>query len=225
MKICELRLLDNFTVQSQFANDEIVNIRELSREPLVMYTVMMPPKKQSIGLLTMLQTPEGERLAVVHIRGNHNPETGRPESFAGCAQVTVHGGAHADEGLLTALGREVDEEFREMLREAGIDHLPERLSARSLATTSRLKLLTTGDNGHEQVRTLGYLIRDPIFLMTIQPLLKTGSLKLLREADLSRIRILDPKNARQQMNLSGEIAMFRDELEALRVAFRETFGV
>jgi hypothetical protein len=168
----------------------------------------------------MLRLKSGEKAALLHVRGSIDPETGKSESFAGATQVTVHGNAIGHEPLSAALHRESAEELGEMLLASGenmsVDeglllHLPEHL-----------QILSYRNSPAEKVVTLGGLIKNPEMIRRLWPMLQSGQLRLLRESQLPQVRTIGP-DYREKHIPAGVVAMFPDELEALKKAFSESF--
>ena len=190
-------------------------------------------RRRAIGVLCMVKDPESDECcALLQIRGKINDEKGGPESFPGAAQVTVHGGVESDERLRLALAREVREEVESVLAHLGIDDVPDAYAPKSLVSRRiTLHRLTTLTNAKKQMATMGCVIDDPnLFRLLIESLpasknlpLDHPSFRVVREAELDQIKIIDPGDPIQKKEgfSNGELAMFGDELEAVRRAFQK----
>lgn len=182
--------------------------------------------RRSIGLLVLLDLPDRARGALLRIRDVRDPKTGDPQSFPGLAQVTVHGTVEPEEHLQHAILREASEELAEMFRAAGKEQ-PTSSMFRCLLRyfPRRLHALTRRDTPQERVVTLGCCLEEDDVMEHLRPLLEADQMRIVREKDLPRIRIVDPLDAVRRATLirTPQLAMFPDELEALKRAFRMPF--
>lgn len=156
---------------------------------------------KSASLIFMVKLPQtGELAAVCQFRGRINFEkNGAPESWAGGLQPMVHG---KREGLETPIGILQ----REAPQEIGVD-------LEALRKGAVIYLSTMNDVSH-------YAARVPFEdLATLRLHPSTGGLCFLRETDLDSVKNLRgfPKN---EMVPGGVLAMFPDDLQAVRDAFR-----
>lgn len=144
------------------------------------------------------------------------------QSFAGVAQVTIHGVAEGEERVHETIKREIAEELQEMLRESGERHDPDSIrNALGRHFPQQLHALARWDRGGERIITLGCLVDHVTAYEALQPLLRANQLKLVRRADLPRVRTVDPfdPSARVTPVPPEEIVMFPDEYEALQRVF------
>jgi len=184
-------------------------------------------RRRCVGLLLLLRLPDGTRAALLRMRGRTDPQTGKKESYAGVSQVTIHGAAAEGENLEHALQREVAEELAEMLRLSGIAYAIGDLHAAVIAHLPRnLTILARKETPEMTIITMGGLIEDRITIAALQPLLRSGQLRLIREADLVHVAVIDPEKDRERIEDApdGIVRMFPDEMDALKKAFSETFA-
>lgn len=169
-----------------------------------------------------MRLPDGEKGALLRVRGRRDPQTGGAQSFSGLTQVTIHGVAEAEEDLNDAIRRELGEELKEMLKAKGERHDADRIKTTLLRHfPRRLHALSRRDTGVERVITLGCIINQEEALQCIEPLLKTNQLRIVRSTDLPDVRTIDPyDSALRDVHISADdIAMFPDEYQALKRAF------
>jgi len=153
--------------------------------------------------------PEG-LMAVLQKRGKYNFEERKRESWPGGCQVTTHGKLQEEEDFKTALFREAAEE----LGEAAARLIRERAN-------ELVEVFHLSEKGKEVVTFA--LQFDFSFVQQIRLGPSTGGLQLVeknivyREAGgIQDLRFLDREDGARE---SKTIAMFPDELAALKVAF------
>ena len=175
-------------------------------------------KKKSVGLvlITKVPTEDGSEkfVAVLQRRGIWNfevPGTIKHESYPGCSQVTVHGGLEGNESFLDALNREVEEELGEDFG--------------NVFDTNLLELVHE-NNEKKEVYTYGAIVGiERIKRIRLAP--ESGGLDFIDETQLdgldAPIPIMDDTIKRVGCSPSVR-AMFPDEIEALREAFKFAKG-
>lgn len=169
-----------------------------------------------------MRLPDGEKGALLRVRGQRDPQTGGMQSFAGLTQVTIHGVAEGEEHIRDTFMREMSEELQEMLRTSDQPHDTHNIRTALLRHFPRqLHALARRDTGSERIITLGCLINEKTALGYLQPLLQARQLRIIRQSDLPRIRTINPSDPAQRdvIITPDDIAMFPDEYDALRRAF------
>lgn len=170
----------------------------------------MAEKKRSVGLIvTTTEDYEPEQVAVLQIRGLYNVEKGFPESWPGGCQVTVHGGCNPLEDDFVALYREIEEEFG--LEAACI--LREYMHP--LSTTK----IFTHEDEKKVVTTFAIRLPDLTFLKAVRLHASSGGIRIVNVEDIPNIQDLTKFDRREGVVDRRIIAMFPDELEALKKAF------
>ena len=170
--------------------------------------------KKSVGLIVMSKIPKAGKevlVAVLQRRGRFNTEKMAPESYPSCCQVTSHGKLFETEKLFEGLFREAREE------------LGQPFSGLVKANVSRgIQMLTHVADKEKEVTTFGVLV-PTVWLKAIQWGPDSGGADLIAQENLDDIvEIAD------EMKVTGPefihtLAMFPDEIEAVRKAF-EIFG-
>jgi len=181
--------------------------------------------KKSVGLVVMVMMPQKDgsevMKAVLQRRGRFNTEKMAPESYPGCCQVTTHGkleeGEDFDLGLANELGEELGQEFAttychgyhsEIVSEVKTTE-KEVITFGALMPLDALKTIRLGpDSGGLVYVTAEQMSKDNPDLVELVPGEK-GSV-------MDKMKIYGPVH-------TGTIAMFPDEIEAVRKAF-EVFG-
>ncbi len=170
--------------------------------------------KRSVGLVVMVRMPDqsasvGHRvMACLQRRGSFNHEKMAPENFPGCLQVTCHGKLEDREDFYDALVRELREELGGNFAE-------------DYVLGYHGQVLIETKTADKEVITFGTLvpidfIRD---LVRLDP--DTGGLVYLSALQVdSLVTITD---SMKQLGPNGLLAMFPDEIEAVKKGF-EIFG-
>lgn len=167
--------------------------------------------KKSIGFLALVEY-EGMLLAALQVRGQHNVEKElREESLPGGCQVTVHGKAEPDETLEQAL-------FREAIEEVGVaaaGHI------RSAVEKEHIELVYEHHELEKIVLTYAAVLPYE-FVQAIRWHASTGGLRLVTQREIILIRDLTKPDIYKNIGIlcHTETAMFPDEIEAVRNAFK-----
>lgn len=168
--------------------------------------------KKSVGFVAMMKRPNEDGntslMAVLSRRGYVN-EKGEPESYPGCHQVTCHGGLEEVDGgdFHKAIVREAEEElgrtFSDWLK---YDIL--------LAVVNRLQ---TED---KLVVTFGALVPRAVLSYIYLPSNTGGLLRVTAEEFERRVTPITKEMRKSGPPDMESIAMFPDEIEAVRKAFK-----
>jgi len=164
-------------------------------------------KKVSVGLVVLTDISSmGGRVAVLQRRGEFNHEKMGAESYPGACQVTVHGKVEKSESTFTALYREFAEELGK--------------TALRVFLPSALKNLSNIVTEEKEVMTYGTVL-PASFLKEVQLNPSSGGLVLLTEDRMDSIQDLHSFDKKEGVTDRRIIAMFPDEKEAVRKAFRD----
>ncbi|MEK7551843.1 MAG: NUDIX domain-containing protein [Patescibacteria group bacterium] len=164
-------------------------------------------QKTSVGLVVLTKLPGmGGVVAVLQVRGTFNHEKMARESWPGACQVTCHGGAEEGEDTIKTLEREFEEE-------CGIRFSDIAPYFRSAMT----ELIRKDDD--KPVVTYGLLIEDPSFLKVLKLNTSTGGIHLLQREQLNELIDLRTIDKVRGVTDRRTIAMFPDEIAAVRMAF------
>jgi hypothetical protein len=165
--------------------------------------------KRSVGAVVVIDIPGGERKALLQLREG-------TDSFPGCAQLTVHGGANAGETVIAALGREAWEELHELFQRAATP-VPSELENDIAHPHGFLHREGHTHTPREDIDSYSVIIHDQRLLELIQPLVDAGVLRLVTKQDLPAIVIVDPENEEHRTKGLGKdiIGMFADERRVL----------
>ena len=180
--------------------------------------------KKSVGLVVMVKMPQEDGseilMAVLQRRGTFNTEKMKPESYPGCCQVTAHGKLKENEDINRGIFREIEEELGDQFvrhfyngKHFGtIVHKTEGESVVTFGTVMPIEVLRSirlgPDSGGLLYVTAEQMSKNNPDLVELVPGEK-GSV-------MDKIKIFGPNHTRT-------IAMFPDEIEAVRKAF-EVFG-
>jgi len=184
-------------------------------------------KRHSVSLLLMtdwsftLDKP-AELTAVLQERGRHNFETGEQESWLGLCQLTAHGGVEPDEDDRDALWREISEELGQKLLES-VFVWQEGPPISSYVFTDAVVKVGQAETSGKVINHYAIKV-SPKELGSIQLHSSSGGLRLVRQKEVGNI--LDACNPKNGITKVGGvdsrrvIAMFPDEIEALKAAFK-----
>lgn len=159
--------------------------------------------KQSVGLIIL--TVEGGILRTLcQIRAKWNNEKNAPESYPGCLQVTCHGKLEEGEGFLPALVRESNEELGDAFTEA---------------CQKDMSLVEVANVRNEKSWVITYAALVPsIRLKLLNPGKDVAGFKSLTAKDVSEIIPITP-DMKERGAPNGKMAMFQDEIDAIKDAF------
>lgn len=169
---------------------------------------MAETKKRAVGLIILTEIPaRGGLVAVLQRRGlvNHEKDWNN-ESFPGACQVTVHGELEGVESFTEALEREVLEELGEEFQAAVYNS----------GKMNGFKLIVRVKTDRKEVETFGLFVqREILNLVRLGP--STGGLRFVtRNAEISDLNEFRKDDG---VTHSSIVAMFPDEIEAVRKAF------
>ncbi len=166
-------------------------------------------KKRSVGLVVLTDIPGMGVVAVLRRRGKINPEKDDfHESYPGGCQVTCHGKVKPED----------DKEDEALLREAGEEIGQE--AAHKLLVQNRGRLTVLVDDREANAVTFGIFMPDPDFIHLIRLEVSSGGLELLPQSEIGNIRdLLRDFDKRTGVTDTNVIAMFPDEIKAVRLAF------
>lgn len=177
---------------------------------------MATGKRKIVGLIILTDLPgEGGLVAVLQRRGISNHEKNwERESRPGGYQVTAHGGLKGNEGFLEALKREVKEELG--------DRFFDEISLPYWRFVDSLIVLVHDENDPErEVLTYGiFLPNDVLKLIRLNP--STGGLRFISSGGVDSIVDLWGFDKIKGVEDSNIVAMFPDEIAALKMAFKLT---
>ena len=170
----------------------------------------------SVSLLIMTRlkiAPDGpeELVAVLQKRGEFNHETMGPESWAGACQLTVHGKVEPNENEKSTLQRETIEEL-------GGNFICDGRAWEAIT----VKMVEIGRVDKPGKSIVHYATEvPPAKLASFRLNASTGGLRLVAQSDLQDIQGLPNFNANKTDGVFARrtIAMFPDEIEALKKAF------
>lgn len=175
----------------------------------------MANKKRSVGLVVLTEVPGLGVVVVLQRRGKNNPEKFEEgkinESYPGGCRVTCHGrvrGIYCDER---------DALYRKSLEEIGKD-----ASFFVLTFFNQFVELVRHEGDDESSVIFGFVVHNGVeFLKKIRLHPSSGGLELLSQGEVRNIRNLGDFDKRVGVTDSGVIAMFPDEVEAVRLAFEK----
>ncbi len=156
-------------------------------------------KKKTVGLILITDTGK----AVLQVRG-FNTEKNEQETYRGANQLTVHGNIKKGETEREALLRETKEELG--------GEFAKLLQYQTLEELNKIK------NDKISVTNFGFRITEKD-LETI----KDAKIRLISKDDIVNIRKLKMSDRLSGIASADEIAMFSDDIEALKLAFEKFF--
>lgn len=158
--------------------------------------------KKSVGLVVIIKKAE-ELYAVLQKRSAWNHEKDAPESFPGCLQVTCHGKLEEDESFVMALVRECMEELgKEFTQCVQIYHPVVKVFDRE---KDGKHVITYATMVKEQTLSLVSLGQEVEVLIHVS------------KKDVEKIIPITDKMKKNGAP-AGEMAMFSDEIEAVKAA-------
>lgn len=162
-------------------------------------------RKKAVGLVVLTRINGGPLKAVLQVRGKFNHEKMGPESFPGACQVTVHGGLEKDETFKDALLRETRQE---------VGNNANRLLEKNI---KNLREVARVETPKKLVVTYGAIL-PPDFLAKMKLNVSTGGIRLVGHKELDNLIELTDKEKTAGVP-DDLVAMFPDEIEAVRKAF------
>jgi len=163
--------------------------------------------ERSVGLIIFTEIPDIGLVAVLIERGWYNFEKIGPESWSGACQVTVHGKLEEGESFLTALRYEVEEELGSRFFNRLWDRREEMVEVFHLLTENK------------EVVTFAIKIDFNMFNL-IRLHASSGAIRFLRPCEISFVHDLTDYQKKGGVLDRSVIAMFPDETEAVKRAFK-----
>jgi len=158
--------------------------------------------KKTVGLIVLTNTGK----AVLQMRGDFNIEKNQPETYKGATQLTAHGSVKEGESEKDALLRETKEELGGKFVNI-IQGLP-------------LEEINKIENENIIVTNFGTIVSErALKKIEINPS-TGGSIRLISKSDVDNIHELKAED-RESGVLNDEIAMFPDDIEAVKLAFEK----
>lgn len=153
--------------------------------------------------------------AVLQARGYFDPEKMKPESWPGGCQVTAHGGVKAGERIPTALCREVAEELGPAAME---------IALKSGNYVGCVRTVSVMEGESETAITLAVRLTvgaSERFLKALRLGPASGGIRLVSQEEVERIVNLRDFSKEAGVRDRQTVAMFPDEAEAVRLAFKK----
>ncbi len=167
--------------------------------------------KKTVGLIVLANIQEKGLTAVLQVRGDFNTEKNNEETYKGACQITVHGSMNNGETEMDTLLRETREELGEEFAE---------IVEAELNKDQNFVELNKIENENIVVTNFGTIVNEDA-LKEIELNSSTGgSIRLISKSDVDNIRELKSED-REAGVASDEIAMFPDDIEAVRMAFEK----
>lgn len=162
-------------------------------------------KKRGVGIVVVVEIDK-ILYAVLQRRGTFNTEKMASESFPGCLQVTCHGGLKDDEDFQEGLIREATEELGSKFT---------YLCQSDVELTEMERVITE----EKETVTYGAIIpAERLKLIRLGP--DTGGLELLTKEKADGLLCPISKDMKANGPPPGTYAMFQDEIDAVKKAFR-----
>lgn len=164
----------------------------------------MKNTKKTIGLIILTNTEK----AVLQVRGDFNVEKDEKETYQGASQLTVHGSIAKNESEIDALLRETKEELGE--------EFANLVQGRSLDLIE----LNKTENENMSVTNFGFrIVEKDLEKIKINERTR-ASIRLISKDEISDIRELKPSDRESDID-KNEIAMFPDDIKAIKLAFEK----
>ena len=164
-------------------------------------------KRLIVGLLVITKVDGMGRVAVLQRRGEFNHEKMASESWPGGCQVTVSGGIEEGESVYRALCRELHEELG--------------FAMPALMRYSRILKELSHTVTEEKEAVIYGVVWPASFLKEIQLGPSSGGLVLLAEDKVEGVQNLLSFGKKEGVTDRRVVAMFPDEKEAVRKAFKK----
>lgn len=163
--------------------------------------------KKTVGFIALANTKDGGLVAALQVRGNYNIEKDNQETYNGACQITVHGSIAEEENQIDALMRETREELGEEFAE--------------IIESKKDELVEINRIENENIAVVNYaIVVDGSDLDKIELDESTGGyIKLITKDDVENICELKPSDRSGGIKTESKIAMFPDDVEAVRLAF------
>ena len=174
--------------------------------------------KEDISLIIFTQLKGYGKVAILQARGEFNHERMNPETYPGGTQSTVHGGLEQNETYIQALLRETEEELGEKVAQLIKSRLKDLKEVYHKGVKIEIKTQT------RKVKTYAIYIEDPSFIKDIRLSASSGGIRIVTKKDLKNLRSIYEHVKEPRFNGVDErrvIAMFPDELAALKSAFKK----
>lgn len=159
----------------------------------------------------------GGLVAILQKRGDFNHEKMEPESWPGACQLTAHGKCEENESMIDALIREVQEELE------GPDIPFERVRGFGMIIkfeADKLTELNRVESETSEVVNYGVRVANSLIPMfRLSP--STGGLRLVHRVELASVIDVRSFDKIAGVPLRATIAMFPDELDAVKIAFEK----
>lgn len=155
--------------------------------------------KKTVGLILITNTGK----AVLQVRGNFNIERNEPETYADATQLTVHGSIEKNESEIDALLRETREELGK--------EFANLVQGKAL----ELREINRVENEEISVVNFGLSIAEKDLEK-----IKGAKMRPISKNEIANIRELKPSDREKSID-KNEIAMFPDDIEAVKLAFEK----
>lgn len=167
----------------------------------------MSEKKLSVGVMVLLtDVPNMGRAALLQRRGEFNHEKMAPESWPGACQVTAHGKVEVYETCEQALYREISEELGAL--------------AVQVIRAQGAKVPEIYHHATDQKTVFTYgMVLPASLLKCVQLGPSSGGLVLMPENQVDIIQNLNLFDKTEGVRDRKIVAMFPDEIEAVKKAF------
>ncbi|PIT96659.1 hypothetical protein COT82_01985 [Candidatus Campbellbacteria bacterium CG10_big_fil_rev_8_21_14_0_10_35_52] len=165
--------------------------------------------RKTIGLIVMFKNKEKRFIAALQTRGNFNTEKNKQETYKSASQLTVHGGINEKESEINALLRETKEELGKKFAK--------------IIELNKNKIIKLNRVKNDKISAVNFgLMLAEIDLDKIKINKQTdGSLRLISKNEISNIRELKPSDKTNGIANKNEIAMFFDDIETVKLAFKK----
>ncbi|HJO89638.1 MAG: NUDIX domain-containing protein [Candidatus Pacebacteria bacterium] len=165
--------------------------------------------KKTIGLIILTNIPDPVgAVAILQTRGKFNYEKRTPETYTSAMQISVHGSIEEDESEFEALIRETKEELGEEIAQEIEGRYGELIELNRIEKDS----LSNVNFG---------IVLPHEFLQKVKLHPSSGGLKLLPKEKVEEITELKKSDREHGIQDGKKIAMFPDDIEAVKLAFEK----
>lgn len=166
-------------------------------------------KKKTVGLIVLANIQDHGLVAALQVRGDFNSEKDNQETYRGASQLTLHGsineGETEKEALLREAKEELGEEFANLIQGKALD----------------LEELNRTEDEKISVINFSFRIAEKD-LDKIKINERTGaSIRLIVKDEIKNIRELKLTEKLNGIENKNDIAMFPDDIEAVKLAFEK----